>query len=321
MTPDEELESLRNEIDELQLEIASLQTTHDDLYKHVSVFELEHRHKSLSKPAFPAAPSPHDDHEDAPALIHHSHFDASIERYFRDEPKHSADELAAACDRVLEKVHHKTAAGQLALIESIRRFGGTTAFPINDRLYDTEDDTLLGLRFDILSHVTKRFLTPHYIILRKRQTSEKGAVRENRWLIFRYTTPAYLPLDQISGHLEDEDQERGLLEFVTRVRSFLVYVAFKHEVVDSISALQVPVLTKVEKDLECRRLVFHLKRWPGMKEPTTIELHWGDAIEHVHCNVKEISSKVQSIFMLCKPEHLKDAFVEVFRLIGEHGVS
>ncbi|GEQ68528.1 hypothetical protein JCM33374_g2196 [Metschnikowia sp. JCM 33374] len=288
MSLQEELHQLEKDIASLQEEVGPLQEQYDHIFREVSVFEAENKHKKLSRPPVPKrVPLANNtiDFDDAPPLIHHSHFDASIEKYFNqsDEAKRSAQETDSNNDdEILAKISLKTVAGQLALRESILRFGGITAFAINDHLYDTQDDALLGLRFDVLSHTTRQFLKPHYIILRRRNLSFKETAPsstsplapapapasspvQNHWSVFRYTTPPHVPLDQLQRLLSAADEAAGLQSFVERVRASLVSVQYKHDKLHSLSTLtheevfgfgsENKVVSKIEKDLSCQRIV------------------------------------------------------------------
>lgn len=336
MSLQEELAELEQEIASLQEETGPLQEKYDQLFREVSVFEAENKHKKLVRPVLPRKMShPHNnDIDDEPALIHHSHFDASIEKYFRTgagvlQPQ----EPVSANDAILAKIQLKTTAGQLALRESILRFGGITAFAINDRLYDAEDDALLGLRFDILCHQNSRFQTPHYIILRRRQFESKDhSLSENKWLIFRYTTPPYVPLDQLSAFLMDNDEDTGLQNFVENVRDILVSVQYKHDKLDQISSItyetlfgtgpSTNVVTKLEKDLECRRVLLSLQNHNlATRSLLEIEL-WCSKLdlESVICRFGQTKDEifVQTMLHGCSFQNLDLVFHDVVKYLRQN---
>lgn len=326
MSIQEEIEELKNSITLLHEEIAPLQDQHDRLFREVSELEATFRHKNIPKPVLPKkANHPLDlETEDAPNLIHHSHFDASIEKYFPARPEEpTAPETTAMNDEILAKIQSKTAAGQLALKESIFRFGGITAFAINNRLYDEEDDALLGLRFDVLSHTTLRYLKPHYIILRRRRLLFKdSAATSNHWLVFRYTTPPYVPLDRLHRLLLVEDEAAGLQAFVEKVRELLVSVQYKHDKFNQLSSLLYveafgsgsiqQIVTNLERDLECKRVVMRIKPQDQAPEPTLeIELICGHLdLEQVTCNFQNENAEyfVQCMLQGCEIQRLKATF-------------
>lgn len=295
MSLEDELRDLEADIVGFEGEIKQLQGDHDDLFREVSVFENEHKHKNLLKPKLPAKQTPYSTFDDAPSLITHQYFQANIKKYF--EPSASADTATrpwSNSEAVLTSLSLKSKATDMALHESLMRFGGITAFPINNALYNSEDDALLGLRFDVMCHSTNKFIDPHYVILRKRQY--KGSSDSDpHWLVFRYTTPLYIPMDSLAKHLGSGDQ--GLQTFVETVRSLLVMVQFKHSVLDNVEkhGLSSPKITlTIDRDLECRRVVLHFSPTPSF-----IELICGlDSIESVYASLGHKDTEITVGHML-----------------------
>lgn len=262
MSVEAELVQLQAEIAALDAEVKSLQHTHDAAYRETLTAEAHSRSRKLSKPSVSAPPpGPPRDADEAPALIHHEYFDPSISKYFTEAA--APPDPALQPQRILETILLKTTAGHVALTESIMRFGGITAFPINHHLYDPQADALLGLRFDVLALRQARFVTPHYIILRRGISAGKDGGRAESWQVFRYTTPVYVPLDQYLVHLQDEDEADGLQRFVEKVRRCLVHVQSKHELLDrvqectmaeALASLPALPIVSVSRDLQCHRV-------------------------------------------------------------------
>lgn len=311
-----EITSIKNDIVGLETELLPLQAEHDALFRQVAHFEAENKHKHLAKPSLPQK---NDDHEDdAPALIHYSYFDDSIKQYFGDSAE-TQDPLPSRDD--LFRIEEKAKGGHLALLESIHRFGGITAFPINDRLYDSLDDALLGLRFDVLAHTTKQYLKPHYIILRRRPTKDN---LESHWLVFRYTTPAYVPLDKYSKHLDE-----SLQVFVEKVRACLISIQYKHDKIDSLEKLTfaqlgrgsgAPIVSRLDKDLECRRVTITVKAPSRLLE---IELTCGlSRVENALCRFssKQEQLYVEDVLTNCDFKKLQSTFLKVFQFMLEHSL-
>lgn len=279
-----ELTALADEISSLENEVATLQQSHDSVFRTVAQFEADNKHKNLTKLPLPKPQLLSED----PPLIHFSYFDDLINQYFQNTDK--TEEVSPAQENVLGEIGQKYQGANLALRELVWRLGGVLAFPINNRLYDELSDALMGIRFDVLSHVSRKFVLPHYIILRRRE--DKLAL--TKWLVFRYTTPQYVPLDRFSHHLEKDD----LCAFAENVREILVKTQYKHdklEKVGKIKELEVfdasgdasgdGLLVGVEKDLECRRVLLSLKE-------VTVELECGlSEIENVHCKIERATNE------------------------------
>ncbi|KAF5212038.1 Cenp-O kinetochore centromere component family protein [Clavispora lusitaniae] len=314
---------LREEIAALSGELRPLQTEYDTLFKQVARFESDNR--NLSKPEKPPVPPPED--EDVPPLIQYSCFDDSIRSYFESMPQ--KPEPSIDTEKLLVSIDCRTRGSAHALEESIWRSSGVTAFPIDDTLYDKRDDSLLGLRFDVMAHSTSRFLKPHYIILRRRQPQEKGVTGDNTWSVFRYTTPAYVPLDRLSHLLSSG--ENGLAQFVHEVRSYLTHVQYKHDKFDSVAKItygQLPdatesddvVVTRLQKDLECRHVSIHIQNSRG--ESHQIELICGlSSVETAFCTLSPQDLEAQTLIgvMLANAEltSMTSRFIKTFSYMKE----
>lgn len=254
-----EIDALRAEIAGLRADIGPLQSSHDSLFRQVANYEASNKHhlQKHHRPRHTVAPS------DDPPLILDSYFDDSIRTYF-ETASNQKETAAPPQSDSLTSIQDRTRQGSYALIESIHRFGGITAFPINDALYDTSEDALLGLRFDILSHSSNAFLPSHYVILRRVLSKDQ----RHNWLVFRYTTPAYISLDSYKHHLTHQDEAHGLQKFCECIRAALVATQYRHDTINSISQLTYgdfgldPSNSKVfvssDTDMQCRRVVLAL---------------------------------------------------------------
>ncbi|GMG44114.1 unnamed protein product [Ambrosiozyma monospora] len=136
-------------------------------------------------------------------------------------------------------------------LENIYRLGGITAFPVNDPdsnfvqnpkkkdssvpLFVTDDDDdeehndirgidqpkdrYLGIRFDVFDRKYSRFVTPHYIILKKVQ-------KNDNWEIFKTTIPKFIPYRAIAlKYLNTE-----LFRFASEIRENLIQLQLKRNV-------------------------------------------------------------------------------------------
>lgn len=339
MDIEQDIRDLEAQIAALTDELPSLQADHDALYKQVTRFEADNKHKNLSRPPAPkqAAPDPEDD--EVPPLIHYSCFDESIQAYFHD-PEPVGPEALVDTDLVLAAIDARARGSEHALHESILRFSGVTAFPIDEHLYDARDDALLGLRFDVLCHTTLRFLKPHYIILRQRQLTGKDGLTLTPWHVFRYTTPAYVPLDRLSLLLGDVDH------FAHEVRLYLVHIQYKHDKMEQIATLghndlprETPpsdlpagviagetgstvtdltekIVSSLEKDLECRSVSLRVKG-------AVIELTCGlSLVEHALCTLASpnplASMFIAALLANTNLTELRARFIHIFAYMRDH---
>lgn len=258
-----EIESLRSEIATLRNEIGPLQQNHDSLFRQVASYEANNKHHFQKHRPRNGPPTASDEQP-----ISLDCFDDSIKQYFKKTllaprtPPPPPETLS---------VQERTRQGTYSLTESIHRLGGITAFPINDTLYDSLEDALLGLRFDVLAHSSGAFLPSHYIILRRVLSKDERL----NWLVFRYTTPAYVPLDSYKHHLTYPDEALGLQRFCECVRAALVATQARHDTVQSLRDLTVEgtrAFTATETDIQCRRVALNLALGP------TIELLLGSLL-------------------------------------------
>lgn len=332
MDIEQDLRDLESQIAALTDELRPLQADHDALYKQVARFEADNKHKNLSRPPAPKPPT-FDPDDDVPPLIHYSCFDDAIQAYFHD-PEPADPEAQVDTDAVLAAIDARARGSAHALHESILRCSGVTAFPIDDHLYDARDDALLGLRFDLLCHTTLRFLKPHYIILRQRHFHTKGEDTLSPWHVFRYTTPAYVPLDRLSLLLGNVDQ------FAREVRLYLVQTQYKHDKMEQVAAITLedllgknstliesstrtdttplsqPIVTRVEKDLECRSVSLHLP-------DAVIELACGlSLVEHASCTLSPANALAQLFIsaLLANADLtvLRSRFIHIFSYMRAH---
>lgn len=321
------LRDLTAEIALLEAQLAPLQSSHDALYRKVTRFENENKHKNLAKPLLPKIPQPP---SDDPPLVHFSYFDDSIHHYFAPDGSGTTVDSKSGDEKVLHHIDAKTSGAKFALQELTWRLGGISAFPINNRLYDDSSDALLGVRFDILSHFTHQFVLPHYIILRRRQ--HKSSADELKWLVFRYTTPSYLPLATFTHFLLEDN----LYDFVQSVRECLVYTQYKHDKFLLVSGMTYgdvfgdgstsKLVSSIEKDLECRRVVLHFENHSATtKQLHTVELDCGgSAIQKVNCNLAGGSPGdnlfVESLLANCSFSKITSSLGIVARYLRNHGL-
>lgn len=254
-TFEQEFSDLQAEIEAFENEIKILSLEHDALYKEVAAFEADNKHRNLSKPTINSKrqhrTTSHADYSDPP-LITDSIFDASIAPYFKDAVDSNSDQRSHS-DSLLLSIGAKAANVENILYENVARFTGITAFAINGHLYNSVDDGLLGLRFDQMSHNTRKFTHSHYVILRRRILEHKdGHTQDPDWVVFRHTIPAYVLLANIAERISTETE---LQNFAVRVREELVKVQYKVDKLDSFdreSANLKDFVVVINRDLECR---------------------------------------------------------------------
>lgn len=260
-TFEQEFIDLQSEIEALESEIKFLSSDHDVLFKEVAAFEADNKHRNLSKPTINIKRQHRAsllDYSDPP-LITDSIFDASIASYFTDAAESKLLQRPHS-DSLLLSIEARAANVENILYENVARFGGITAFAINGYLYNPDDDGLLGLRFDQMSHHTRKFTQSHYVILRRRILEHKsGSTQDPEWVVFRHTIPAYILLANIAERISSEAE---LQHFAARVREELVKVQYKGDKLDSLdleSANLKDAVVVIDRDLECRVVKIQLK--------------------------------------------------------------
>lgn len=204
------------------------------------------------------------------SVAHHSHFDESIRHYFdRSEniyydEKEEVSETIAVLGKELEELNYNI------LYENLFRLGGITAFPLNKQIL--ADEELLGLRIDLFSVSSRKYLTPHYVILRKVPRESKLAGQNadsSKWMVYRHTLPVFVPIEEYSKVLDLEDSKAAVSDFARKVRSNLLHLNYKHDKFETLRSFRFSdfgldtnetLVSKLEKDLQCShvKIVFSL---------------------------------------------------------------
>lgn len=95
------------------------------------------------------------------------------------------------------------------ILENIFRFFGITSFPLvdpTDLRVNIETNkmeigrSMIGMRLDIFDERSSTFEKPHYILLKKTNTSKDQEDKNNnssKWFIFKHTIPEYLNIRKI----------------------------------------------------------------------------------------------------------------------------
>ena len=279
---------------------------------------------------------------DGPPVIKNSCFDESIRKYFTNvlddvEEEEStevvtkrqkldiiASDFKAKSETILEMK-------QNILYENIFRFGGVTSFPLNPFLFD-ENDEIMGLRFDVFSHYKRKFITPHYVILRKMKNTEKGLQTTMKWEVYRHTLPVYLPISEYSECLH-EDEEVAFSKFTQQIREHLIQIQYKHDKFDFLRNIKYDhisknrssqgrvVIEKLEKDLQCQRInITLLNRVSNSKRASEINLVCtNNEIKEVGCIIAGVDSDDKIIIQcesLLKNCDLKDLIKTFKNVIG-----
>lgn len=285
-----DLKSLNQEIDPLSVQFDTLKEELRLLEESVDENENEneqdqHRHRHHKSKG-------HDYDETIPPLVQHSHFDDSIAKFFMnddqeeviDDQPYKKQKLNDLSNNILAKADGTVELKENLLYENVFRFGGITAFPINKFLFN-DDDEVLGLRFDIFSHFRKQYLKPHYIILKKVDRRNKQNVYDSlKWSVYRHTVPVYVALEEYDEHLLVENEQSGLNAFASSVRDQLIQIQYKHDKLDFCQQISLEsldndvdsssrkVIKKIEKDLECRRVIIYIKSRFSIGKNTNHEL-------------------------------------------------
>lgn len=277
---------------------------------------------------------------DGPPVIKNSCFDESIRKYFtnvlddveeestevvtkRQRLDNIASDFKAKSETILEMK-------QNILYENIFRFGGVTSFPLNPFLFD-DNDEIIGLRFDIFSHYKRKFITPHYVILRKIKNTEKGLETTMKWEVYRHTLPVYLPISEYSEYLH-EHEEVTFSKFTQQIREHLIQIQYKHDKFDFLRNIKYDhisknrsshgrVVEKLEKDLQCQRInITLLSRILSGRKASEINLVCtNDEVKEVSCIIAGVDSDDKTIIQcesLLKNCDLKDLIKTFKKVIG-----
>lgn len=229
----QDITSLENEISLLEIQFQQLSEQRNVLLKDIHILE------SGSLRTVSPATDP-----EIPKLAVHEYFDESISTFFRNLPKPKAATKKAKNDAsgLREKV----------ILENVYRLYGITAFPVNDSNPDTPkhsvDDSMMGIRFDLFDRMESRFLVPHYIILKRKP-------KNNEWMVFKTTLPAYIPLQSLSDQWLNVDLEK----FVKEIRRHLVCVQNRRQLFAKIQVRLQEMGGKLESDLNCSKVKITLQ--------------------------------------------------------------
>lgn len=271
----------------LRAELKTLQETLDQLKRANPDFVIEENDAN-------------DHYQPEPSTTQHSHFDDSIKAYFnRSEQKYYGDEDAedvASTAMVTVPKKELTELKYNILYENLYRLAGITIFPLNKQLLGNED--YLGLRFDLFSSLTRKFKTPHYVILRKAIPNEAklagqlgGDGDTLRWTVHRHTLPVFIPIDEYSKQLlvgvDEKDPMHVVAQFATTIRAQLLRLNYNHDKFDMLRLIKFtdfgidreePLISALDKDLQCRHVRITLSTYfkgqlvlEFMCNPQTIE--------------------------------------------------
>lgn len=259
--------------------------------------------------------------EDDVPIIKHSHFDTSIGQFFGNGDSEPKRRRTRSKEDVFHRAELTVELKENILYENIYRIGGITAFPLNQYLFE-DDDEVLGLRFDMFSHTKQTFLTPHYVILRKISTSNKQTeTTKQTWSVFKSTLPVFVPVDDYAAPLATaDDEDTALTEFSTRIRSFLTKLQYRHDKFDQLLSLKfsqfgiesnTTLITNLDKDLQAQRVTLSIAH--RVSKQHLMELICSDnIIEVVHINGEEAPLE-----QYLKDTNIKDLLKNFRRLIQE----
>lgn len=343
-------DSLQKEIQDIKGDIQSLHLEIDVLDKEylallAQVKDLEESSRQTDKPY-----NPQETHGfskanydiDEPRVMKNNCFDESIRKYFtnvldaveedgtelvtkRQKLDNIASDFKAKSEKILEMK-------QNILYENIFRFGGITAFPLNPFLFE-ENDEIIGLRFDIFSHYGSKFITPHYVILRKMKYTDKSQETTMKWEVYRHTLPVYIPISEYSECLQ-EDEETAFAKFTSKIRGHLIQVQYKHDKFDSLQNIKYDhisksgptkskaIVEKLEKDLQCQRVnIILLNRFLNSKKASQINLVCSnDEIKEASCIIAGVDPDDKTIIQcesLLKNCDFKD-LIRTFKTVTGH---
>ncbi|EGW30421.1 uncharacterized protein SPAPADRAFT_52507 [Spathaspora passalidarum NRRL Y-27907] len=274
-----EVEDLRHDITSLSADVSSLQKTHNEILQEIKQLEEEEERETNKNTNQTVI---EDSTTDIPEIMKHSHFDPSISVYFKEtaeketekEDNDDDDDDEKDTEFIAEPTHTKSIQEELELkenilYENIFRMVGITAFPINQYVFNA-DDELMGIRFDRYASSTNTFQPPHYVILRQiniySEKEQELTIERKTWSVYKHTLPNYVPLSDYQKLL-DESKE-SIIQFTRHVRDFLTKIQYKHDKLDQLLQLRrkqfdlpndSPIISNIERDLSCERIQITFK--------------------------------------------------------------
>lgn len=236
-----EILTLRSEVEQLEAEIEKF--SQEKQLASVKLNELKNQPDPPSQISESEPESLLDsESESQPAPIYHNHFDPEVARILEEA----------------NKVKKKSSPEETAsiLYENIFRFTGITAFPINKSLLSA-DEEVFGIRFDTYSNHERKFVAPHYVILKK--IPHEKEPNHHRWSVFRHTLPVYIPVNEAESVLEygQEEVDQSVVKFSKLVYGYLSQTQMKHDIFAAVSLN--PDIRRLEKDLACHRVRLFLE--------------------------------------------------------------
>ncbi|KAK6460811.1 minichromosome maintenance protein [Scheffersomyces coipomensis] len=319
---EDELRDIDNDIISLEAEIKQLKSEESFLLAELKKYELDNTKTKQSKedPKYDT---------DIPAIIRHDHFDPSISKFFSQDvvesrivkPKNGLSSSREPIDNSEVKEN--------ILYENILRMAGVTTFPLNNHVLGNSDNWL-GLRFDIYSASSSKFVTPHYAILKKVKSENKAQELEESWSLHRHTLPQFLQLEELQKLLKD--LEDGPRRFAFAIRRQLAKLQYKADKIAKLSSFNLghfgvksskPIILKIDKDLQCQRIkLFIINRMSLTKKTHVIELSCTDeAVEFIQVDLTDVDSDTRNDILVCqsilKDTKFEDLFKN-FRRLFEH---
>ena len=285
----DEVAEIRRDIGALEKEINKFEEEEQELKNNIEKLEKELRENKkddTKKKPKEELPDEKDEYEEP--FVKHNFFDESISKFFytdmeavlqegsQEYSENKRQKMAEVSGNIISRRKRYIEVKDNITLENIFRFGGVTAFPIN-KLANEMDDEIVGLRFDIFSHRKLCFSVPHYVILRRESLTEKGAHVRTKWTVHKHTLPAYIPLEEHRRSLDNDNEKEGIRDFGLKIREFFMKTQYKHDKFDSLLEIKfahlrkdkvkadVPVIAKLEKDLQCKKVLLFLES--GNKEP------------------------------------------------------
>lgn len=282
-----QISDTKTDIKSLELEINNLKTDKSLLLAQIQKLER-------------GEPLPEED--DSVPILQHKYFNEIIQEFFPQLKQVETDNGEAEDSGPVKRLKVDLSMLNMALLENIYRFGGVTAFPLNQYLLE-EDGVVIGLRFDI--YTANRFSTPHYVIVRKEQPLKAGTEGSPVWRIFKHTIPVFVPIRQYESEFLSLND---LVGFVKHVRLYFVRLQYKHEKFDQLKGFGY----RIEKDLQCRRVVLEKP-----KELIIEVMNTEDSIEDCRVILNMYDKSYERLIISSLQNCEIKSLVKVFRSIAQ----
>ncbi|KAK6873564.1 Inner kinetochore subunit MCM21 [Candida tropicalis] len=333
----EEIEKLQQEIDEIsqdilliEKDIASNQLTKQQLIQDISSIQPSNSIHTETNDEEPID-------LDIPETIKHNYLDESIMKYF--QPKLQQQNKSTLSGQQQQQQQQPTLPiydielKENILYENIYRMFGITSFPINQYLFPNNQESILGLRFEIFSNFNHSYNLPYYCILKK-TTTIKDETSIDNWMIYKHTLPSFINLDDLSIILNrfgftDQENLTKFSDCIYEILNKIQYKIDKFEKLMNFSKNQFglisesPIFDKINYDLQCQRITLSFNKLNlelVCSEDTIQVANFGTSGNNLEDRLDNQLLMCKTILENCKISNLVKNFKKVIQILIKYRI-